>query len=69
MMACDCYLAPSLVEGFYLPELEAAYDCDKPVIYSNTSPYTDYLNQEVGYPIALVDEEIKNIKLNLSIQQ
>ena len=69
MMACDCYLAPSLAEGFYLPALEAAYDCGKPVIYPNTSPYTDYLNQEVGYPIALVDEEIKNIKLNLSIQQ
>ncbi|MGB7953026.1 MAG: hypothetical protein WCF23_03520 [Candidatus Nitrosopolaris sp.] len=63
------HLAPSLVEGFYHPALDAAYDCGKPVIYHNTSSYTDYLNQEVGYPIALVDEEIKNIKLNLSIQQ
>jgi glycosyltransferase involved in cell wall biosynthesis len=67
MMACDCYLIPSLAEGFYMPGLEAAYGCGKPVIYPDVSPYTDYLNSELGYPVPVVSEKIINCHLTPSV--
>jgi glycosyltransferase involved in cell wall biosynthesis len=60
MSGCDCYLTPSLAEGFYMPALEAAYGCGKPVIYPNVSPYSDYLSEAIGYPVPLVYERIVN---------
>jgi glycosyltransferase involved in cell wall biosynthesis len=60
MSGCDCYLTPSLAEGFYMPALEAAYGCGKPVVYPNASPYSDYLSEAIGYPVPLVHERIVN---------
>jgi len=61
MSQCDCYLVSSLAEGFCLPALEAAFGCGKAVIYPDTSPYTDYLNEQTGYPVSITNEEITEV--------
>jgi glycosyltransferase involved in cell wall biosynthesis len=61
MSQSDCYVVSSLAEGFCLPALEAAFGCGKPVIYPNTSPYTDYLDEEIGYPVSINDEKIVEV--------
>jgi glycosyltransferase involved in cell wall biosynthesis len=61
MSKCDCYLVSSLAEGFCLPALEAAFGCGKPVIYPDTSPYTDYLDNQIGYPVSIIDEKIAEV--------
>jgi glycosyltransferase involved in cell wall biosynthesis len=61
MSQCDCYLVPSLAEGFCLPALEAAFGCGKTVIYPNTSPYTDYLDEQIGYPVSIMNEKITKV--------
>ena len=60
MMSSDCYLVNSLSEGFCMPAVEAAFGCGKPIIYPNSSPYSDYLSKESGYPVDIMREEVTN---------
>lgn len=50
-----------------MPSLEAAYGYGKPVIYPDVSPYKDYLNQAIGYPIPTVEEKIERYPIHFSI--
>jgi glycosyltransferase involved in cell wall biosynthesis len=60
MTSSDCYLVHSLSEGFCMPAVEAAFGCGKPIIYPNTSPYSDYLGEASGYLVDITRKEIAN---------
>ncbi len=48
--SCDCYVMPSMLEGFGLPLLESAA-AERPAIFVDTAPMNEILSDEEGYPI------------------
>ncbi len=48
--SCDCYVSASRGEGWDMPLMEAMA-CGKPVIAPLWGGVTEYLNEQVGYPV------------------
>ncbi|HSR68562.1 MAG TPA: glycosyltransferase [Acidobacteriota bacterium] len=50
MAACDCYVSLHRSEGLGLPLIEAAY-LEKPVVATDYSGNTDFLDESTGWPV------------------
>jgi glycosyltransferase involved in cell wall biosynthesis len=61
ILGCDCYLSPHRAEGFGLTVAEALF-LEKPVVATNFSGTTDFLNIQTGYP---VDYELIPMSINI----
>jgi glycosyltransferase involved in cell wall biosynthesis len=48
--SCDCFVMPSLLEGFGLPLLESAA-AERPAIFIDSAPMNEILSPVEGYPI------------------